>query len=76
MPVGLKALFFCAKSQYTLIFQTRSRAESELSKVNAEIEAHLLRDNSPKINELYKKKNQLMEKIETLYNEWTDGESV
>jgi len=25
LPVGLKALFFCAKSQYTLIFQTRSK---------------------------------------------------
>lgn len=51
-------------------------AESELNGINAEIEADLLRADFLKVNELYEKKNRLMEKIDALYTEWVERGGV
>jgi len=47
-----------------------SEAESELKNVNAEIEYHLQKSDYQKMNELYDKKSQLTERIDSLYNDW------
>ena len=52
----------------TLINET----ESELNKVNSEIEEDLLKGDFSKMNELYDKKNQLTKRIDVLYNEWLE----
>lgn len=49
-------------------------AEAELIKINTEIDTDLLKADFSKMNELYGKKNQLTERIDTLYNEWLEGE--
>ncbi len=59
-PVSIEALIF--------------EAESELSKVNEEIESDLSKGDFSKMNELHEKKNQLEERIEGLYGEWVEGE--
>jgi len=53
----------------TLIIET----ESEINKIDAEIEADLLRVDFSKMNELYEKKNQLAERIDVLYTKWLEG---
>jgi ATPase subunit of ABC transporter with duplicated ATPase domains len=45
-------------------------AESELSKVDADIETDFLQGDFSQMNKLHEKKNQLTERIDTLYREW------
>jgi len=48
-------------------------AETELNKINAEIDADLSRADFSKMNMLHEKKNQLTERIDALYREWLEG---
>ena len=52
----------------TLIYE----AETELGKINAEIEAGILDADYERLKPLYEKKHGLEEQIETLYNEWAN----
>ncbi len=50
-----------------------SEAESELGKVDAEIEVDLSNAIFSRMKELHEKKNQLEQRIEALYTEWLEG---
>ncbi|MCL2285692.1 MAG: ABC-F family ATP-binding cassette domain-containing protein [Firmicutes bacterium] len=52
----------------TLIYE----AETELGKVNAEIEAGILSTDYERLKPMYEKKQELEEQIEALYSEWTE----
>lgn len=47
-------------------------AESELSRINAEIEADLTKADFSKMNKLFEEKNRLTERIDALYSKWSE----
>lgn len=62
------------KSSVASIEKLIAEAESELKKVNAQIEADSLMGDFSRMNELHEKKSQLTEYIDVLYEEWLEGE--
>jgi hypothetical protein len=48
-------------------------AETELRKLNVEIDADISKADFSRMNELQEKKNRLAERIDALYSEWLEG---